>query len=254
MKKTFLLLLSVLFVLTVSESAAVSILFDGSSLPEDQGWLNYSNGGFDAQRPVAVTGSSGGTFHSSTDGLTFNEYMKYIGSDSFYVSLSVSIESAFHTQHDAGFTFSPIGRKYPITGEGSNAFVWTERYHGLYIDTDGIGFLDNSQSYAMDTSGFHDYSIVYEDDFIEVFIDETYSEIVNNVAIPVLSRQVVGVNWDNFLRGAIVFGDTTNELGSNSSYYIGSMEISDSLEPVPEPSSLLLLGLGSFMLRRKRKE
>jgi hypothetical protein len=144
----------------VRADAAPTYLFTGSGTPQSQGWLGSTGAGMPPAPPPVITtqntGSPDDVFSASTSGSTFNEYMIYTESIAFFVSVNVAIASASHNLHDGGFVFSPIGRSYPINGEGNNVFVWNERSYGLYIDGDGVGFLDNSQSFLLDTSDFHE--------------------------------------------------------------------------------------------------
>lgn len=221
-----------------SDSAVEGLiyLFDGSGLPEDQGWLSYTNGyGGDPDRPspVIITQTGGGpndVFSASTSAMTFNEYMIDSGSGSFYVSMRVAIEEASHDMHDAGFAFSPIGRSYPITGTGGNNFVWSDRFLGLYINDDQIGFQDNSGVYYLDATDYHEYAVLYTHDSMKIYVDTPYEQIIQGNATPVLSREIPSLHphqdqhggmsygWDSLIEGAIVFGDTTNDDGINSTY------------------------------------
>jgi hypothetical protein len=60
---------------------------------------------------------------------------------------------------------------------------------------------------------------------MKVYVDTTYEDILNGSAVPILSREISAIHpksgfieWTNLLEGAIVFGDTTNGDGLNSSY------------------------------------
>jgi hypothetical protein len=205
-------------------------LFNGSEYPEDHGWLSYSNGysgGPNRPPPIIITqsgGSESDVFYASTSEMTFNEYMIDSGAGTFYLSIRVAIEEASHNLHDAGFAFSPIGRSYPINGEGGNNFVWTDRHYGLYINSSQIGFQDEFDLYYLNTTTFHEYAILYTHDLIKVYVDTTYEDILNGSAVPILLREISAIHpqriieWTNLLDGAIVFGDTTNDNGINSSY------------------------------------
>jgi hypothetical protein len=144
--KTRVFVISTLMLFLISNIGfSATFLFNGSGLPEDHGWLSFTNGNpVDPDRPppVIITqtgGGSGDEFYASTAGMTFNEYMIDSGAGTFIVSIRVAIDSASHNLFAGGFTFSPIGRSYPINGEGQNQFVWTDRSYGLYINSSQIG-------------------------------------------------------------------------------------------------------------------
>jgi hypothetical protein len=91
---------------------------------------------------------------------------------------------------------------------------------------------------------------------IAFYIDQPYESIMDGTATAVFEREVLtwsgpgsqGVRWnEGFLRGAIVFGDTSNDSTVNSSYAVNAITF-DQLVAVPEPSTGVLLGLGLAML------
>lgn len=248
--------------LPVSQAASV-VLFDGSGIPEDQGWSVFSSTG---PEPVITTQTGGGLsdlFSVETAGRRIHKYRYDAGSSALLTSIRVAVADASHNFADAGFYFSVIH---------SNGEWMPDRANSIYIDSDEIGFMNSglsseeSWTYSLDATEFHEYVIRYSSThLLELFVDAQFSDIESGIVTPVLIRQMyedqsfpgLGPNyWDNHHVGSISFGDMTNDLNVNSSYEVdfvryenlGELEERPPSEAppgaVPAPSAIWLFGSG----------
>jgi len=234
--------------------AGPTIIFDGTDLPENQGWikyLNYSNG-------TAHTSVEDGIFTMDTtvgDGHSTAIYMKYVGKE-YYFRYSVRlriIESGGHNLNDASFCLGPYGFD-------SMFLTKPMPYHGgpprggmLYFDEYAVGntmamnYQSFDISYTIDTTdNFHLYTLEVKSDYVDVFID-------NNSVFTYYSPETIITD------GFLFFGDQCNEFGLDSQVEIDyityeRLETPWPVKPIPAPSSILLggSGIGLLVLIRKK--
>ncbi len=135
-----------------------------------------------------------------------------------------------------------VGYTRNTDNDNYNAFIWDSE-NGLQ----NLGILgDSGGSYALsidDSSvavGFSDVPLFGEDDHAFVW-DETRGIIDLNTLIPINS------GWD-YLR---IARDIDNQGRIVGEGYINGQAHGFLLTPIPEPTTLLLLGLGAMILRKK---
>ena len=234
--------------------AGPTMLFDGTGLPENQGWIkytNYSNG-------TVNTFVTNGIFTMDTtvgDGHSTALYMKYVGKE-YYFRYSVRlriIESGGHNLYDASFCLGPYGfdsmfLTSPMPNHGD-----PPRGGMLYFDEYAVGntmamnYQSYDISYAADTTdNFHLYTLEVKSDSVDVFID-------NNPVFTYSSPESIITD------GYVFFGDQCNEFGLDSKVEIDyityeSLETPWPVKPIPVPNSIFLSGFGMgliFLIRKK---
>lgn len=228
MKARLFLPLVALFLAGKQPAIAQTTLLDGTSAPAAQGWTATgtsvppatvtNNGTYTEISTLGTTG--GGPTTSGT--LLYSKSFSLSSLPTFEIDISLQViaGSGVHNQFDAPVAF----------GTGIDALAtMDQRSRMIYFDPTGIGWGDNSGSFAMDTTnGFH-----------------TYSLLVNTVT-GVASVQVDGVTrltrTGYVTNDEITFGDQTNDSNVNGDFRIASITI------IPEPASLSLLGLGGIVL------
>ncbi|MDB6078009.1 MAG: sorting protein [Akkermansiaceae bacterium] len=189
--------------------------------------------------------SSGGTTEFSTVNPTpdnrtspFSEYRYDISrTDDFLVTIRLDVVSSSYNQLDAGLTFSAFG--------GTAGFPVSDRSNNVAILADRIQFGDGGSPYLMNTTTFHTYSMRYLGGTLQVYVDASSADIFGGTAVPVMSRSAIAGKTP----GVIVFGDATNDPNYNSDYIVDYVTV----EPIPEPGSLMLAGLGALGLMRRRR-
>lgn len=197
-------------VTTSAAWAAPLALYDGSDVPNEQGWERSNIGG-----SVIVGGGTTQFVTTTAPGGRSGEQNLYrygVNTSNFIASIRLNaISVSRHNTLDAGLMFSV-----------SNSFLFpfgnsADRSAMLYIDANAIGWGDDTGSVAFNTSGFHEYAIRYLNGQANVYIDASYADIISGAATPVLVRGIVGASGNN---GAIAFGDQSNDSSVDSNYVV----------------------------------
>ena len=216
------LLLSAVFCRT----ALSATLFDGTSLPAQQGWSVFSSGGGDSNSGPSprVTfesrGAISGGLSVETAGTRIHRYSYQTHADELVATIRVKVLASSHNAFDSGFYFS-------LSDNG----LLGDRANSIYISPEEIGFADGQgHKQPVDAANHHDYSLQFRAGTISVFIEQTLDDIRNGAAHPVLSRQVVPGD-PGFTAGVVGFGDNSNDgqfsPAANSTYVVEFVEIED---------------------------
>ncbi|MES2706682.1 MAG: PEP-CTERM sorting domain-containing protein [Verrucomicrobiota bacterium] len=217
--------------------AAPITIYDGSSVPQAQGWGRKTwDGG------ATVTVGLTTTEFNTQVGLTtkIDNYFSQTSAGNFVASISLSVISSFNTPNDAGLAFS-------VFGDPSIHFT-SDPANNLMIGQSSVGWGDGAASVPLNTGSFHEYAIRYLEGNLDVYIDTPFGDIVAGTAVPVLSRANPVIYG---LPGVIVFGDNSWTTVHNSRYVVDSV----TFEALPEPTGTLLMagGLAGILFRRKRR-
>ena len=194
-------------------------LFDGTSMPERQGWsVGSSDGGSEESGPGPLVSirpgeQRGGEFSVETVGTRIHRYSYDTHSDQLIATIRVKVLTASHNPFDSGFYFSL-----------SDSGVLGDRANSIYITPQEIGFADGlGDRRPIDAANYHDYSLLFRAGKIGVFIDQSIADIRDGVAEPVLSRTIVPGD-SSFSPGVVGFGDGSNDAAvgpaANSSYVV----------------------------------
>lgn len=226
MKHIYLAVFVFVGVITLSPDDASSDTFtidllDPMFLPQEQGWSVME--GVVGELGVSTTGSF---ITSNTIGLVgddpflpdsafqwFFRDIPFVVQDGFSIDflLRVNDVQAPHNLFDAGIVF------YGSTTDPNTNFTGGPRTQFIFFDKDRIGWGDESQSFAMNTTdNFHLYRLTVDSlGFAQVFVDNVLAlEKSNFVAIP-----------------RIGFGDMTNDPALNGSFSIASVSVTGRLAP-----------------------
>ncbi len=234
--KKLIYIASVYLAVSPSAHGVSTYLFTGSGTPEEQGWALQSGAGHLGGSVSIATQTGGGlsdVLQAETSGMQYHQYSLNTGYSQFLVGARLQIISASHNYADAGFMLSPFGT---WNSWGSSP----DRLNSVYIDPAEMGFMNLTSSVSVVPGDFHEYAILYRNNLLEVFIDETFTDILGGVASPVLSRNGPMLN-----PGVIAFGDQTNDLDVNSSYILDyikfqGLSINSPPPPPPPPPQVLL--------------
>ncbi len=200
-------------------TAYSATLFDGTSIPERQGWSVFtSNGGEERSGPSALvstkpSGTSEGEFSVETAGTRIHRYSYDTHSDELIATIRVKVLASTHNPYDSGFYFSL-----------SDSGLLGDRANSIYIAPQEIGFADGlGDRHAVDASQYHEYSLLFRAGQIGVFIDQSVANILDGVAEPVLARTIAPSD-SSFTPGIVGFGDDSNDgavgPAGNSSYVL----------------------------------
>ncbi|TDS78744.1 fibronectin type III domain protein [Comamonas sp. JUb58] len=191
--------------------AAPQLIYDGSSPPAPAVWSQWKAGSPTVTSAAGLTRFSTKTVMGDRTS-DANLYKYATGTNSFIASIKLkALAINRHNQLDAGLMLS-VGDDF--SGSFGNA---TQRSAMLYIDPTAIGWADDTASAANDASGFHEYAIRYTNGLLDVFVDTSFEAIIAGTAQPLLSRAQPSSGSD---RGAIVFGDQTNDANVDSDYEV----------------------------------
>ncbi|WP_375509436.1 hypothetical protein [uncultured Nostoc sp.] len=233
-----------------SAAQAATFLFDGSGTPEAVGWQLYSsvdqlNGAI--RVTPQFTGRPSDVLSVSTTGTAINLYTREIDATNYIISMGVKVLRSSFNSFDYGLGLSPftLDRANSLT-IGEKSIQWS----------DLVG-----DSFAIDTSVFHEYAISYIDGNLNVYVDNSFDDIIAGTATPVLTR--IGVTpQDESIVGTVAFGDQSNDSIDfpnccvNSAYQLDFIRFQslDNVTSVPEPSTNLALfffGLGGLLINKK---
>lgn len=205
-------------------------LLDAGQLPADQGWSlmgEYSPG-------VTTDGTylTADSRSSPVDVQWFHKPVPQTVQHGFSVKFDLKVDEVTspHNLFDAGLIF------YGSTVDPSSNFAGGPRDHFVYFDEDEIGWGDESDSYAMNTTdAFHSYELrVSSSGSAEFFADG-----------------VLALTKSNFkIQPRVGFGDMTNDPGLNSKFVISDI----TMTIVPEPSSLAVSSLAVLWLTATRRK
>jgi hypothetical protein len=233
MKARLLLSLVALFLAGKQPAMAQTVLLNGASTPAAQGWTASgtstpaatvtNNGSFTEISTLGTTGGSGSTSGTLLYSKSFS--LSSLPTFQINISLQVVAGSGVHNLLDAPVAFgTSIDNPFGTT---------TQRKQMLYFDPTGIGWGDQSDAFAMDTTdAFHSYSL-----FVNT-LTGVASLAVDGV--PRLTRTGYVTN------DKLTFGDQTNDPDVNGDFRIASIDV------VPEPASLTLIGLAGIVVLRRR--
>lgn len=247
-----------------SAAQAATFLFDGSGTPEAVGWQLDS---FVAEPPNGTitvtpqfTGEPSDVLSVSTTGTAVNLYSRNINATNYIISLGVEVLRSSFNSFDYGLGLSPFAQQFFDTNGnylGSNI----DRTNSLTIGENSIQWSDLvGDSFAIDTSVFHEYAISYIDGNLNVYVDNSFDDIIAGKATPVLTRTGV-TPQDESVVGTVAFGDGSNDSGFfpnccvNSAYQLDLIRFQslDNVTSVPEPNTnfaIALFGLGSLLIHK----
>lgn len=248
-----------------SAAQAATFLFDGSGTPEAVGWQLDS---FVAEPPNGTitvtpqfTGEPSDVLSVSTTGTAVNLYSKNINATNYIISLGVEVLRSSFNSFDYGLGLSPFAQQFFDTNGnylGSNI----DRANSLTIGENSIQWSDLvGDSFAIDTSVFHEYAISYIDGNLNVYVDNSFDDIIAGNATPVLTRAGV-TPQDESVVGTVAFGDGSNDSSFfpnccvNSAYQLDFIRFQslDNVTSVPEPNTnfaLFFFGLSSLLINKK---
>ena len=214
-KATWQCMLVTLLLSTGCEGAqsGPTVVLKGSQVPTDQGWSVSTN----AVPPldVAIRGKhitlntiEVQRMDEQSPGHTFMWFYKEVPFDfepGFAIEFTLKVHAVEepHNYLDAGIMF------YGSTDTADGMFTGGPRDQMIYFDENGIGWGDETETFAMDTTDtFHAYTLRVENKGVaKVYVDGTLR----------LTRK----NWIGIPR--IGFGDMTNDLGVNGRFSIGDI-------------------------------
>lgn len=230
-----------------AHQAKADVVLDGGFLPSEQGWNALTD--FNLPPDVSTDGS---ILTVNTIGISppagvpsgqFTLFYRNLGIDqtagfSLELILRVLKVSEQHNLFDAGIAFLPSYHPDFFPGYP------TDREQLIYFDEDGIGWGDETDSFALDTTNdFHTYRLTVENNgMASVFVDN------------VLALQRSGFQTN----GIIAVGDQTNDLGVDGRLAVRSISVEEF--SVPESSSTLgvlafgALSVGLALKQRQQKE
>lgn len=233
MKLHHLVLFAGCAVCVTANSRAATILFTGTGDPQDQGWTLYSGGTGTASVVTQNTGSPGDVLTVETTAQKIYEYSYSTGYKEFLLGARIFVESASYNYLDAGLMLSAFG------GVG---FLAADRFNSLYLTPGAVGFMDLAASAPVPAGQFHDYSILVRDGNVSVYVDQTFSSILDGTATAVLTRAAPAQ-----VDGEITLGDQTNDPGVNSRYRLDEVTF-QGITIVPDPATGVMFVVGPAVL------
>lgn len=221
----------------------VTTLYDGAGTPADQGWTRLTGAG-DLGGSVTETHIPGNTLEVETTRMRFHSYSFDTNHAEFLVSARMRISHAQYNFADAGLIFSVLGDP----GE-------PDRFSGIYLTPDHVGFMDLKDMAPIAAEQYHDFTILFRDNALGFYVDDSFESILNGSAIPELYREnPLPSLWGNRM-GVIEIGDQTNDFNVNSRYRLASVSFIG-ITPIPEPETSVMFGAGLAFLawasRRRR--
>ncbi|MBD0387556.1 MAG: hypothetical protein ICV54_13790 [Nostoc sp. C3-bin3] len=246
-----------------SAAQAATFLFDGSGTPDAVGWQLDSFGEPNGTITVTpqFTGKPSDVLSVSTTGTAVNLYSRNINATNYIISLGVKVLRSSFNSFDYGLGLSPFAQQFFDTNGnylGSNI----DRANSLTVGENSIQWSDLvGDSFAIDTSVFHEYAISYTDGKLNVYVDNSFDDIIAGTATPVLTRTGVTPQNESVV-GTVAFGDQSNDSSFfpnccvNSAYQLDFIrfESLDNVTSVPEPNSnfaIFFFGLGILLINKK---
>ncbi|MCL6752420.1 PEP-CTERM sorting domain-containing protein [Nostoc sp. CCCryo 231-06] len=224
-----------------SAAQAATFLFDGTGTPEAVGWQLWSSEPPNSTITVTpqFTGRPSDVLSVSTTGTAIHLYSRKIDATNYIISMGVKVLRSSFNSFDYGLGLSPFA---------------VDRVNSLTIGEKSIQWSDLvGDSFAIDTSIFHEYAISYIDGNLNVYVDNSFDDIIAGTATPVLTRTGV-TPQDESVIGTVAFGDQSNDSMSfgnccvNSAYKLDFIRFQslDNVTSVPEPSTNLALAFFGF--------
>ncbi|MEH1942417.1 MAG: hypothetical protein V7L01_19685 [Nostoc sp.] len=234
-----------------SAAQAATFLFDGSGTPDAVGWQLDSFVAAPPNGTITVTpqftGKPSDVLSVSTTGTAVHLYSRKIDATNYLISMGVKVLRSSFNSFDYGLGLSPftLDRSNSLT-IGEKSIQWS----------DLVG-----DSFAIDTSVFHEYAISYIDGNLNVYVDNSFDDIIAGTATPVLTRTGVTPQNESVV-GTVAFGDQSNDSSTfpnccvNSAYQLDFIrfESLDNITSVPEPNTnfaLFSFGLGILFINKK---
>lgn len=241
LKSLFSLSIGLCFLIPNAQ-AEVSTLYDGTGSPVDHGWtLNSGHGHLGG---TVTETQIPGALDVETTGMQFHTYAYDTGYAEFLVSTRMRITHAQYNFADAGLMFSVFGP----AGK-------PDRFNSFYLTPDHVGFMDLADMAPIAAEQYHDFTVLYRNNELSFFVDDSFEDIMNGVALPELYRLNPIPSIFGNTTGVIQIGDQTNDLDVNSRYQLASVSFIG-ITPIPEPGTALMLSLGlgflAFAAQKKR--
>lgn len=213
----------------------VTTLYDGTDTPAEQGWTRLTGAGH-LGGSVTETHIPGNTLEVETTRMRYHSYSFDTNHAEFLVSARMRITHAQYNFADAGLIFSVLGD----AGK-------PDRFSGIYLTPDHVGFMDLADMAPIAAERYHDFTILYRDDALSFFVDDSFESILNGSAVPELYRnEPLPSLWGN-RTGVVQIGDQTNDFNVNSRYRLASVSFIG-ITPIPEPETNLMFGAGLAFL------
>ena len=223
-----------LFAYTPAQAEVVT-LYDGTGTPVDHGWKLRSGAGH-LGGSVTETYDPGSSLDVESTRMRFHSWSYDTGYSEFLVSSRMRITHAQYNFADAGLMFSVLGE----AGE-------PDRLSSFYLTPDHVGFMDLKDMAPIAAEQYHDFTILYRDNVLSFYVDDSFESILNGTAVPELYRtNAISSLWSN-RTGVIQIGDQTNDFNVNSRYRLESVSFLG-ITPIPEPETTLLMGAGIALL------
>lgn len=213
----------------------VTTLYDGNGPPGDQGWGLHTGAGH-LGGSVTETFTPGNTMEVETRRMRFHSYSFDTGYAEFLVSSRMRITHAQYNFADAGLMFSVLGK------DGK-----PDRFSSIYLTPDHVGFMDLKDMAPIAAEQYHDFSILFRDNTLSFYVDDSFESILNGTAVPELFRADPIPSIFGNTMGVVQIGDQTNDFSVNSRYRLESVSFIG-ITPIPEPETALMFGAGLALL------
>ena len=210
-------------------------LYDGVGTPADQDWTLFSGAGHRGGS-VTETHIPGNTLNVESTRMRFHSYAFDTNHVEFLVSARMRITHAQYNFADAGLLFS-------VRGDAGDP----DRFSGIYLTPDHVGFMDLRDMAPIGAERYHDFTILFRDNALSFFVDDSFENILNGSAVPELYRaDPTSSLWGN-TTGVVEIGDQSNDFNVNSHYRLESVSFIG-ITPIPEPGTSLMFGAGLAFL------
>ena len=215
--------------------AKIVALYDGTGTLADQGWDLHTGAGH-LGGGVTETYIPGNTLDVESSRARFHSWSFDTGYAEFMVSSRMRITHAQYNFADAGLMFAVLGdAREP------------DRFSGFYLTPDHVGFMDLKDMAPIAAEQYHDFTILYRDNVLSFYVDDSFESILDGTAVPELYRlNPLPSLWGN-KTGVIQIGDQSNDFNVNSRYRLESVSFLG-ITPIPESETALLFGTGLALL------